>query len=387
MDPFSSKLEAEWTLLRASCAKNPTGQDIDRVRAALRSSIQWPVLLELADRHGLQPLLFRLLSNLEDAVPAVELDLLRQYCRSNVHKALFLSRELIRVVEALRLAGVEVLPYKGLALAETMYGDMALRQAGDIDVLIQVNDLSQARTTLKELGYESKTSLTVPEEAAYLRSGYEYSFDSALGRNLLEIQWAIQPRFYAVDYEMEQVFQRAGTVEVAGHSMKTPSPEDQFLILSLHAAKHVWGRLIWLCDISRVVANSSLDWKWIGSQATSLGIVRILRVTLRMAEKLFNVPTPGEAEAALPKDEESLPLADEILGQIATSKIYDVESLDYFRLMLQLRERPMDRMRFVSRLALTPGPNEWAAIRIPEAFFPLYRLVRLSRLAAKLVRA
>ncbi len=66
---------------------------------------------------------------------------------------------------------------------------------------------------------------------------------------------------------------------------------------------------------------------------------------------------------------------------------YDVESVDYFRLMLRLRERQSDRIRFVSRLALTPGPKEWAAVRLPRPLFPLYRFVRLSRLAARLMGA
>ncbi len=387
MDPFTSKLEAEWSLLRASCATDLTAQYVEDVRAALRSSIQWPLLLELADRHGLQPLLFKLLASEEASVPAAEMNHLRQYYHSNLHKALFLARELIRVVDTLSLAGVQVLPYKGLALAEMMYGDIALRQAGDIDVLIRVDDVSRAKLTLTELGYESKSPFSAAEESAYLRSGYESSFDSALGRNLLEVQWAIQPRFYAVDYEMGPVFQRATSVTVAGRSMKTPSAEDLFIILSLHAAKHVWGRLIWLCDISRVIASPGLDWNWIGSQAISLGVVRILRVTLIMIERLFNISLPQPAEAALPNDAASAQLADEVLVILDSGRIYDVESFDYFRLMLRLRERGRDRMRFVSRLALTPGPSEWASVRFPEALFPLYRIVRLSRLAAKLVRA
>jgi hypothetical protein len=56
-------------------------------------------------------------------------------------------------------------------------------------------------------------------------------------------------------------------------------------------------------------------------------------------------------------------------------------------LMLRLRERRADRLRFLSRLAFTPGPGEWKAVRLPVAFFPLYRLVRVGRLAARLMKA
>src|SRR5206468_10263057 len=109
---------------------------------------------------------------------------------------------------------------------------------------------------------------------------YECAFDSAAGPNLLEVQCAIQPRVYAIDFEMDGLFQRAATIKVAGHPMKTPSPEDLLLVLSAHAAKHVWGRLAWLCDIARIMSLPTLDWNWIGSQAHALGIVRILCVTM-----------------------------------------------------------------------------------------------------------
>ena len=78
-------------------------------------------------------------------------------------------------------------------------------------------------------------------------------------------------------------------------------------------------------------------------------------------------------------------LAEEIDDCIANATSFDVESLAYFRLMLRLRERQVDRTRFLSRLAFTPGPGEWAVVRLPRRLFPIYRLVRISRLAARMV--
>jgi hypothetical protein len=108
--------------------------------------------------------------------------------QTNLHKALFLSRELIRVVDRLQAISVDVLPYKGVALAETVYGDIALRQAGDIDLLIRPQDFARARKSLRELGYQPHLLLSERQERAYLKSGYECAFDSDAGRNLLEVQ-------------------------------------------------------------------------------------------------------------------------------------------------------------------------------------------------------
>ena len=146
----------------------------------------------------------------------------------NLHKALLLSRELIRIVDHLGELGLEVMPYKGLALAELLYGDIALRQAGDLDLLIRPADWPRIRDAVRELGYTPHLALSHAEERAYLKSGYECAFDSAAGPNLLEVQWAIQPRFYAVDFEMDGLFQRSTIVKVAGHPMKTPSPKTYF---------------------------------------------------------------------------------------------------------------------------------------------------------------
>jgi hypothetical protein len=386
-----NSVESEWLLLLAASSVSLQGKDSRQeknagLRLLLQKPLNWESLLNRAEQHGVAPILYQVLSSLGSEVSPAGLALLRQRYETNLHRTLFLTRELIRILDHLDALAIDAIPYKGVALAEMLYGDMALRQAGDIDLLIRPRELSRIKDAVKELGYTPPLPLTEAEERAYLQSGYECAFDSALGRNLLEVQWALQPRFYAVDFEMEALFRRAVTVTVAGRSMKTPSPEDLFLILSLHAAKHAWGRLIWLCDISQLLKSPALNWDRIGETAKSLGIARILQVTLELTKRLLGTAIPAPAKKALPADSAALALADEIAPQIGSAALHDVESLSYFYLMMRLRERSADRIRFLQRLAFTPGPGEWRAIRLPTPLFPLYRLIRLWRLAARLAR-
>ncbi len=381
-------LEPEWSFLLTACSEIPSREKADRIRLQSRQRLRWEFLFDLADRHGVLPLLFRALVDLEnDTVPPAEMSRLRRSDQNNLHKALLLSRELIRIVSHVSGLGIEVMPYKGLALAEAIYGDIALRQAGDIDLLVHPHDLSRIRAVVGELGYSPHLTLSAAEEQAYLKSGYEYAFDGAAGPNLLEVQWAIQPRFYAIDFDMGALFHRAVTISVAGHPMKTPSLEDLLLVLSAHAAKHVWGRLIWLCDIARLISLPTLNWTWVGSQAQALGIGRIVNVTMHLANRLLGVAIPAAARENIAEDASVPLLVDEIQLHIASDEAYNVESLAYFRLMMRLRERPTDQRRFLRRLVFTPGPSEWQAVRLPAPFFPLYRMVRLFRLTARLLRA
>ena len=379
-------LTHEWSLLLTACSAIPLPEKAQRLRPLLQQqAVDWNSLFDLAKHHGTQPALYQALSAVESAVPPEPMQALRQAFETNLHKALLLSRELIRIVDRVAALGVQVMPYKGVALAEALYGDIALRQSGDIDLLIRPQDLPRIRDAVRELGYTPHSSFPVDHERAYLKSGYELAFDGAAGPNLLELQWAVLPRFYAVDFNMDSLFQRAITLNVAGRPMLTPLREDLFSILCVHAAKHVWGRLVWLCDIAQLVTHPDLDWDAIGAQAQALGIVRILRVSMLAANRLLGAAIPAAVERSLPPDPAALALADEVQNHIVAAAPYNTESGAYFRLMMRLRERSADRRRFLRRLILTPGPGEWDAIHLPASLNSLYRLVRISRVAARIM--
>jgi hypothetical protein len=345
--------------------------------------IDWNALPALANQHGVSSLLHHALQGLEDLVPAATLQTLHAEYKQNIHKTLLLARELIRILDCLGAMGTENLPYKGIVLAEMCYGDMAMRPAGDMDLFIRAEDVSRIKDSVRDLGYTPRLQIPDYAYASYLWSGYECTFDGASGKNLLELQWALQPRFYAVDYDMQGLFARAVQATVAGRAVKTLAAEDLLLVLSLHAAKHAWGRLIWLCDIARIMRRENLNWSWIEEQSRALHFERILHITLGLIHRFFCVEIPSAAQAAMAADRATHAFIDEIASSVRAGVEYEEEKLSYFRLMMRLRERRWDRVRFASRLALTPGPGEWQAVRLPRPLFPLYRIVRLARLAAR----
>jgi hypothetical protein len=384
----STSVGREWSVLLAASSPDCGQHEIDRIRQLLedQSPVDWGTVLDLADRHGTSSLLYRNLSHLPSAVPSSALALLAQRYQTNVHKSLFLTRELIRILDCLDELGIEVLPYKGFVLSEMYYGDMALRQSGDLDLFVREGNVAGIKNAVRELGYTVRVPIPAEAEQDYISSGYECTFDSAAGKNVLELQWALQPHFYAVDFDMEGLFDRAVKVVVADRPLKTPSPEDLFLVLSVHAAKHVWGRLIWLCDIAQVLKAEKLNWKWIEVQAQKLGIERILRITLLLANRFMATTIPTVIEESIKADHVARAFADEIAESVIRGVSYEEDQLSYFRLMMRLRERRTDRIRFFTRLAFTPGPGEWEMVRLPKSAFPLYRIVRLARLASRFAR-
>ena len=382
----STSVPREWDILRAASNPDPRPSDHDALRPLLEAAVDWDALLRLADHHGTSSLLYKNLAALADVIPPAVLKSLRQRYETNVHKSLFLTRELFRILDCLEALGIAVIPYKGLVLSEVYYGDMALRRSGDMDLFVRPRDVLRIKAAIRDLGYLPRLLIPEVAEVDYIASGYEFTFDSPAGLNLLELQWALQPRFYALDFDMEGLFERAAVVQVAGRSLRTPSANDLLLVLAVHAAKHVWGRLIWLCDIAQILRRENLDWDWIENRARADGIERILHLTLLLTNRFLATPIPAPMLDAVYRDEPAQSLVEEMESSVVQEVSYEEQKISYFRLMMQLRERPRDRLRFLARLTFTPGPGEWEAIRLPEALFPFYRLVRLVRLASRFAR-
>ena len=382
----STSVPREWDILRAASNPDPRPSDHDALRPLLEAAVDWDALLRLADHHGTSSLLYKNLAAFAEVIPPAVLKSLRQRYETNVHKSLFLTRELFRILDCLEALGIAVIPYKGLVLSEVYYGDMALRQSGDMDLFVRPRDVLRIKAAIRDLGYLPRLLIPEVAEVDYIASGYEFTFDSPAGLNLLELQWALQPRFYALDFDMEGLFERAAVVQVAGRSLRTPSANDLLLVLAVHAAKHVWGRLIWLCDIAQILRRENLDWDWIENRARADGIERILHLTLLLTNRFLATPIPAPMLDAVHRDEPAQSLVEEMESSVVQEVSYEEQKISYFRLMMQLRERPRDRLRFLARLTFTPGPGEWEAIRLPEALFPFYRLVRLVRLASRFAR-
>jgi predicted nucleotidyltransferase len=308
---------------------------------------------------------------------------LRQQDKQNAHQTLWLTVELLSLYRHLAARGLEVLPYKGPVLAEILYGNVTLRQFSDLDLLVRAHDLPRIKAALADLGYAPGLRLTQAAERAYLKSGYEYTFDGARGRNLLEIKWRILPQFYAIGFDVDDFFQRAVAVAVQGQRFRTLCDQDLMLVLCVHAAKHAWKQLSWLCDIAQLARSRSLDLAALRIQAARLGIERIVAVSFLVAYKLLGAAVPAQLDVE--RDAKAESVAQRIVQLIVAEEELDPESVAYFRLMMELRERWKDSASFCWRLLVTPGSGEWSAVRLPGALFPLYRVVRVGRLAGRLI--
>ena len=367
----SQRFSTEFDLLLACCSKNPSNFD-----SLLAMQPNWDHVFQLAEHHRLLPVLFSSLRDRHD-VPGSIQSAIRARFQNHIHRMLRFSAELGRIPQHFVASGIRMLAHKGPALAQLLYGDPAMRQFGDLDLLVVDEDVPRARPVLLQLGYERRLQLTERQEKAYIQTGYEYVFGLGTERNLLELQWRIVPRFYSIDFDMRALLERAIELQFEGFAVRTLGAEDLLLVLCVHAAKHEWAQLGMIRDIA-TLAKSSLNWRWIQAEAQRLGILRIVSISLWLAHDLFQCNIPDEFRIA--KVAPVGQFARAIQSQLDTGMEPNPESLRYFLTMMRLRERWRERARFAWRLATTPSVGDWQSVRLPDTLSLLYRGVRMARL-------
>jgi hypothetical protein len=356
----------------------------DRIASWNLSALSWSEFLRLADHHGVLPLAARNLIDHASGLPPEIERLLQSAYDANLRRSLRFTAELARIVQHCERKQLRVVPYKGPVLAQSLYSDLGLRSFSDLDFLISAADFERAKQVLAEIGYRPSANLNPAVERWFLRTGYERSFDGASGKNLVELQWALLPHFYAVDLRVDDLLARTGRTIVGGCEVPCLSPEDSLLVLCLHAAKHLWTRLIWLMDIAETLRSHTIDSPTVFTRARSLGIARILAVNFWLVKNVLRAEVPKSAEELIADDSSVPVLGSEFAERLTRGTPYDFESTEYFHLILKLRERRSDRWRYLWRLIWTPGAGDVAAVRLPDSLFPFYRIVRIGRLIRRL---
>ena len=378
-----SNCEAE-LLLR--CARvRPADKTCDSTERLLQTCTDWEHLLQTANAHGVIPLLYKFISETwRDAAPEEAFGQLRARFIKNTQSNLALAGELLKILDLLNTHGVPAIAYKGPALAAAVYGDIALRQFVDLDILVRKQDVFAVKEILVKQGYDPEFILTESQQAAFLDNHYDYAFLRASSNTLVEIHWEIAEGFLSFPLDVEQLWDRLQSVNIAGRQVLTLSPEDSLLILCIHGSKHLWTRLGWICDVARSIEHEKdLNWQQAGERAAALGIHRMFLLGLYLASDLLGAPLPGDVLQRAQADRAVLSLAEKVRRRLFEGRNGAPGMFESSMFHLKMRERLRDKSRYCFRLATTTNARDWMFLPMPRHLFFLYYPLRPIRLAGK----
>lgn len=368
------------------CARVHAGDEAaaERIRELAQARIDWEYLYSLAQRHAVLPLLYRgLEANAPGAAPQDFKNKLRQKFRDNATRNLLLAGELVRIARLFESEGLQVLAYKGPALAVQAYGELSLRRFIDLDVIVRRRDVGRAGVLLQKLGFNKPEGLTPSQEKFLLRCQYNLAFTRDGGRLIVELHWELASFRFASVPLGESVWERAVAVGLTGGEVKSLSPEDLLLALCVHGTKHLWERLGWVCDVAALLnSQTNLDWPLIARRAQDSRVERMLYLGLRLARGLAGADVPdGLLPPHAERDVEGL--AFEVTKGLFDGAVYEPASFARsVRFNLRARGRVREKIEYL-RFILTPTDGDLTALSLPGSMSFIYYVLRPLRLVLK----
>jgi hypothetical protein len=240
--------------------------------------------------------------------------MLRTFVVRNAARNLDIFRRLHDILLELSREHIPVNALKGVALAEAVFGNPALRPMTDIDLLVRPETLSAAEGVLGRLGYRFHGD--GEKRARFLREHYHLVFWKDSGASV-ELHWHIDklPRVSRVD--IAGLWERSVRARIAGVEARVFSPEDMVLHLGIHASvKNGFRRsLRSLWDIRELVdCSPALDWERAAHVAVGWGFGRHLALALRIVRELLGSPIPEDCPGVQVDDSVYRDAVDRVLG-------------------------------------------------------------------------
>ncbi len=351
---------------------------------ALAGAADWDVFIPLAQRHGLLPLVHWHLSRLRaNPLPLLWQEFVQRYMQTIAHSNLGLTAELVRIVRGLCERGVTAVPYKGPVVAGQLYGNLALRTFGDLDILVREREIGAAAEALEALGYRATFGFD-PADPHRRGAPGQYAFVHREQPRLLELHTEATLRYFPVRADFDEFWERLRPAPLGGASVSTLALEDLLLFLCVHGAKDFWERLAWIADVAQLVCqHPRLDWEAALGRAERYGAGRIVRLGLALAQDLLEAPLPETVAAPVRADAAAASLARQVGRQLFEESRGMQGLLQRFWFRVRLHGRLGGGVRYAARLTFSPTDEDWEAVPLPRPLHFLYYLVRPARLVWK----
>src|ERR1700721_375474 len=311
------------------CARTRVSPEVaEKIRELAAQPLDWDYLLYEAEENSITPLVAKHLAELApDAAPPALNERLKKTCRANTVRNLYLTADLIRVLELFREKGIEAASYKGPVLAAQAYGDVALREFEDVDIVLRQRDLPAAHEVILSLGYKPKFEwILSPGASAALVPG-EYNYRDIERRAMVELHTELTLRHFPVPPNLDEFFRNTIEVSVAGRDVPSFAPEYLLPMLCIHGSKDFWERFSWMADVSELIqACPALDWDKTFQVAEALHATRILHLGLTLAATVLDAPLPPAIAQAVEADKIAGGLATEIMRRHLRRKFQTLDA-------------------------------------------------------------
>lgn len=267
--------------LLLSCAREQiVDKPNDHTTALVFDDLDWETVVRLANRHRLQPFLYRCLSENDISIPSNVWTHLEKTSEELVRRNLYMISELIDLLDRLEREGIRALTYKGPSLAKLAYRDVTLRKFVDLDLLVPKEDFSEAVNILCAGNYVVERSFPAFGEKTLREQ------DTGLP---VDLHFRVTPTRYPFTFPFDQLWERRTGVSLSGRTVQTFSPSDLLPVIAVHGTRHFWIQLEWLVSFAALIQHQSIHWERVLERSEQVGCDHMVFLGLQLSQEFLGI--------------------------------------------------------------------------------------------------
>ena len=254
---MSRSLSPEFRLATACAIWPRSDRRTEAIRTAMARPLDWSRFLRVANRQQVIGFIHNGLAQVRPDVPPEIIREIDTKAATLVRENLEIARESLRLQRLFDDADLPVLFIKGAALAVLAFGNLGLRSAQDIDLLIAYETLPAATALILQAGYR-RFDPSPDINDAQLRQVMPLRKDLGYVHRATGLRIELHWRLFLNPHAMAKTSMMAASrvVPLAGAALRTLGEEDLFAYLCMHGALHWWNRLKWLADVNALLAST-----------------------------------------------------------------------------------------------------------------------------------
>ena len=236
-------------VLRLGARVHPDQADDQRLAAAAARLSDWGGFPEVADAHGLAPLLYSHFTRAGVRLPLETQQQLLALTLEHRHANKVRFRVLGKILDAYQREGIPVVVLKGAALAHVLYPSPGIRPLADLDLLVERSRAHRAQALLLDLGFWAPPSPLNRDLAGHHHlPAAIVTLDGLLVQ--VEVHLDALSRDSPGSLSMDRLSGSPQTFSVEGRSAQALGHVDMLYHLCRHAAECAPQlRLIWVADV------------------------------------------------------------------------------------------------------------------------------------------
>ena len=340
------------------------------------NEIDWDEFVNLTVKHRLVSHVLKHSVFLSENIPIPTYEKLIEIRLEHSKRSLNYAIHAIRIHQKLTENNIPHCFFKGPLLSLELYNDVGYRNFGDIDFLVEKNNVEKTKSILDELDFKCiypKIILTEKQKKINYSLSHHYHFVHPVQPINIELHWSMTNPKTFFDLETKEIISNSGKLKVSNYELSYISKIDNIAYQAAHGSIHQWYRLFWLKDFSKLLTRiNSEEIKKAFKLSEKLKLQKCFIQACLLSHLIYKTDLPDFINLDINKNLIKIPLDSIHINDLSKQGLKGKIKFVLYRLQL----KPDFKYYFELIYRLRTHLTDWELLRLPRALFFLYYILR-----------